>query len=201
MLAFKSANAPLPAGGPPMLASAFWNFFPLVLVSIALLIFIYRQVNPVNSSSSPPGTKDKAKSASKDLLPEETTQPPSTPERVYVSGTTSPHTLMSLAEGKTNHEGQLVLAPFIGKWIRVEGIFDDLSVYPSFSVVALQRREMLRMLGVTIHDTSHTMFIFEENRDRLEVLRVGERIVIDGQITAVDRHHCKLEHCELVQSG
>ena len=201
VLAFKSAEAPLPRAAPPVLASGIWNYVPVILVSVALLIFIYRQIVPANPALNSSTTPDKLKPRIHTPLPEAVFQPPSTPERVYVSGTTSPRNLMALAAGKTSHEGQLVLAPFIGKWMRVEGVFEDLSVYPSFSAVSLQQQEIMNLLGVAIHDTSNTMFIFEEKRDRLEVLRVGDKIVVDGEITRVDRHHCRLEHCEIVQSG
>lgn len=49
VLAIRSAGAPLLPGAPTILAANFWNFVPAVLLSIALLIFIYRQLLPADT--------------------------------------------------------------------------------------------------------------------------------------------------------
>jgi hypothetical protein len=46
LLAIKSANVPLMTGAPTFLAAGFWNYVPLALITIALAIFLFRQVRP-----------------------------------------------------------------------------------------------------------------------------------------------------------
>jgi hypothetical protein len=47
VFAIKSADAPLLTGAPTLFAANFWNFVPLALVSVAIVIFLYRLNNPL----------------------------------------------------------------------------------------------------------------------------------------------------------
>lgn len=54
VLAFKSWNAPLMPGAPDILASNFWNFVPAGLITLALVLFIYRQARPLPPMAASP---------------------------------------------------------------------------------------------------------------------------------------------------
>jgi hypothetical protein len=56
VFAVKSLDAPLPGVAPSFLAAGFWNYVPLVLVTIALAIFLYRLLSP----AAPPTLEEKS---------------------------------------------------------------------------------------------------------------------------------------------
>ena len=202
ILAFRSWSAPLPNGAPPFLASNFWNVAPAILLTVALLVFIYRQFNPPTSDrqTDSPITSLAATTPQNDPPRQNvTSRPPiSTGERIYVSQ--SPRELMIMVADKTHHEGQRIISPFIGKWGRVEGVFDDLSVYPNFSALTMKAEQSANIAGVSIPATSVVMFYFNKNREHLEILRRGAPIIVDGRIKEVSQRSVQFDDCELVQS-
>lgn len=177
----------------------------LFVVSVVMVLYGYDQAH------SEAGPKEKAKEsfpslpttkAAPHVLPPSPApiQPASTPKRVYLSGTVTPDDLMEKCKGKTRHQAQLAMKPFIGKWLRVEGVFDDLSIGDHFATLSLRRKEAV-FGNISVPDTRLVIYQFENGFERLEVLEVGERIVLDGKIKEVDSFIFKLTNCELVEVG
>lgn len=52
IFAFTSAKAPLPLGAPQFLASPWWGYAPLALVTIAIAVFVYRLWRPIPQAGS-----------------------------------------------------------------------------------------------------------------------------------------------------
>jgi len=61
LYAVKAAELPLMHGAPHFLASGFWNYAPLALISLALLIFVYRQFRPLRANKVAPEKEEHPK--------------------------------------------------------------------------------------------------------------------------------------------
>ncbi|MCA1654691.1 MAG: hypothetical protein ABR588_00350 [Sphingomicrobium sp.] len=202
VLAFKSAGAPLLPGAPVIFAATFWNFMPVVLVSFALLIFIYRQLRP----PVPTLPALRALVAPRQAPPIASSQEAAPPqpqggsaERVFVPDGLTPRKLMAMCEGKTSHQAQVSIKPFIGKWIRVSGIVRDfMMLSEDWGAVFLQSATTAVLGDMALREVNSAKLYFRSDFDRLEMLQGGERFVADGQIKEIDSLSFKADNCEIV---
>ena len=123
--------------------------------------------------------------------------PAATPEaeektpRVYTTATQPELVALSLTPGLTGAERTQLLKPHVGKWLRVEGIVDDVNAYKTF--VQVQIRHDDPASPVTI---AH----FNSDLDRVAALRKGARIRLEGMVmaTVTMNGSIGLDDCELV---
>lgn len=197
VLAFKAWNAPLMPGAPDIFAANFWNFVPAVLVTFAFGAFIYRQFFPIAASVShsiapaeplvtaPQPAPLQAQPADK---PVKALKPPKTNKRVYVSAGLTPDKLMAMCKDKTTHQAKRIVEPYLGKWMRVEGVVRDYSQYS----------DDLAAVAVETNGFASIRFYFNDDFERLEMLEVGETITVDGKIKEIDSLAFHLKECEIV---
>ena len=110
--------------------------------------------------------------------------------RVFVGKEVTVERLASFFEVGTGLDAKRLLSPYIGKWMKVRGVFDNAS-------------HSARMCSVSFKSTpfsSKTAFcMFEESwLGRLEMLQRGQEIALLGRISQADRHGCALSDCELI---
>ena len=100
--------------------------------------------------------------------------------------------LRSQYNDRTALEASRLLAPYIGKWLRVSGKVFDVG------------HDELIGWSVAIDDDPNdsiatSMLYFEDgDASKLEMLRRGVDILAVGQIAKVDRRMIRLDHCALV---
>jgi hypothetical protein len=196
LFAIKTADLPLMTGAPPLLASHFWNILPAILLSIALAIFIFRQLRPATTIKDPPSvqsmpdtTEPRSQSEPSTVAEPLVHQPTGTADQLFVNDGTTPETLMALCREKTTHYAQLAVEPFIGKWIRVSGTVRDYYHYSDHGTVTLETAAVSLQ---TVH------LSFSSGVERLVMLQGGERIVADGKIKEVDKYTFEAVDCEIV---
>jgi hypothetical protein len=86
-------------------------------------------------------------------------------------------------------EGKRIVAPYIGKWMQVEGSVEDVSELEQLGLLRLHIKEQPRV----------TMwFHAKEWLERLVVLRKGDHMIVQGQIEAIEATSISLDPCELV---
>lgn len=129
--------------------------------------------------------------------------PPSQPAgkdgRVYVEAHQTPEKLSDMCEGKTTHQARRATEPFIGKWMRVSGVVDDVAfITDELANVRFRRQSQTLYKGFTIPDTRDVKLRFRTQLERLEMLQGGEHMVVDGQIEEIHNFGITLANCEIV---
>jgi hypothetical protein len=111
--------------------------------------------------------------------------------RVIVDVT--PEYLMRLYENKMSAQAQTLAAPYIGKWLRIQGKLEDIRrSYGGAVSVSLQREGAVS--GLNLH-----AFFDGDWYDRLIVMPSGTKVSLIGQIFEVEKFNVMLHNCELVQ--
>jgi len=112
-------------------------------------------------------------------------------ERIIVN--VSPEYLMNLySEGKTSAQGDRAAAPYIGKWVKWANAINNIRVVNSNLTMV--------SFNFTTGTTARLVFThFDGNwTERLEVMNIGDRITVFGQIRVIDRSEVHLWSCELI---
>ncbi len=105
----------------------------------------------------------------------------------------TPEHLWSLFEGRTGIQGESLVEPFIGKWMRLAGPLGDVG------------RISEKWLQVTFRYGTQPMgkhvYIYVRDKrwiDRVVLLKIGDEIVVLGRIERVSAMEIRLDHCVLV---
>jgi len=113
----------------------------------------------------------------------------STTERQVVDVT--PQQLARLFEGQLDVQGQRLLAPYRGRWMRVFGLLDNVKAGSGYTMVTFATGAYEEVAVVMFFDG-------DAWADRLSVLTPGERITVIGQIEDAARNRVRLDNCDLV---
>ncbi len=113
--------------------------------------------------------------------------PRSTTENDKVIVDLTPETLMAFYKGRTGTEAARVVAPYIGKWIRISGHVDDLISQPPETLL------------VDMIDQGEAAFLHFDQpwADILAILQRNQPFVALCQIASVDFSGSDFRHCEL----
>lgn len=125
--------------------------------------------------------------------PESITQkPPPEGERVNVPDGVTAIFLRAQYNDKTALEAGRLLAPYIGKWLRVSG--------KVFEVAHDEPISWSAAIDDDPNDSMATSMLYFEDGEapKLEMLRRSVNISAVGQIAKVDRRMVRLDHCVLV---
>lgn len=108
-------------------------------------------------------------------------------DRIFVSPAVTSVYLQKFYLGKhTILEADALAAPFLGKWMMVTGTFRDV-------------KSGWRDLQVYMRFLREPLLVFEESwRERLNVLRKGDRITVCGKISSISMLGVTLKNCELL---
>jgi hypothetical protein len=90
----------------------------------------------------------------------------------------------------THMEGKRLVAPYVGRWMEVEGKVDDVRDSTGFVQVAFER--------VTGQAMTLMYFRGKEWRQRVELLRRGDHLRVQGRINGVEAWGVDLDVCEIV---
>jgi hypothetical protein len=104
-----------------------------------------------------------------------------------------PETLLGLSTKKdlTRVQADLMIKPYIGKWLRVTGTITD--IYPN--AVALRTIEGKPSPGGLLFDV--ILIVDDEWKERFHILEQNRKITVIGMIQEVDRSMVTLHHPEL----
>lgn len=162
------------------------------VLSIAIWFVEPVLANFIGRKSTPPPPKPPAPGKSSSPA----TTPPANPSRMegdrIIVGVT-PDFLMDQFIGRTSLHTKSIIAPFIGKWMRVSGHLAD-------TVEDAQDRWIqasFRLPGDKIR--SVIMYFDPAWRSRLEVLFKEDHIVVLGQISKIESTIIVMENCEIVE--
>ncbi len=118
-------------------------------------------------------------------------------KRVFLGESITPGFLMGLCAEKTAIHGQRSTSVYIGKWMRLEGLVNNISDHGYRLFVSV--RVPITRAG-TESDTL-VWLSFTGDRDQLEIMQKGDKIVAVGQIKAIKELEIDLTDCELVHGA
>lgn len=183
LAAIALAGVPVMALGPDLFPAYKHAFFwsGVTIIVLALLVLLLLVVFAPKASVATPSTIHNR------------LNPPSPPRadgtdqhRVFVDSLVTPAFLVSRYKGVTAMQGDQAVAAHRDKWLRVEGIVDEVS-------------QIGRIIRVTLfNDTASVILNFSRHDPRLESLMQGAKIAIVGRIDFVSRNGVTLEECEFV---
>jgi hypothetical protein len=114
--------------------------------------------------------------------------------RVFVGPSITPEYLVGLFEGHTDIHASKMVAPFLGKWMTVDGPLNDVRAHRDNTFSASFARDKGRPYW--------TFMEFDaEWFDRLQMLRPNDRLTVTGQLDLIRGHDIQLVHCELVKAS
>jgi hypothetical protein len=118
---------------------------------------------------------------------------PTKVERVYADITPAELFALGNTPNLTGAERALLLVRHVGKWLRIEGVVDDVDHNPGFVMVTIGK-------GVTDPVTPLMLATFGSDLDRVAALRKGARIRIAGKFTRISAMNVALvlDECELL---
>jgi len=93
-----------------------------------------------------------------------------------------------MLEGRMRNEQSRVIAPFIGKWMNLSVIVEDVSIQPEFGPIW------------AVHSFDDTIIAFKFQHQwisRLEVLNKGQKVNIMGRIASIEVSMIIFDSCEL----
>jgi hypothetical protein len=188
---------------PAFLSGSLFGFLPIILFLIGSVILILRALGMLG----------------KPHLHERVTTPIQRPmawpesalsEPPKVAGPrhfleVTPAFLMNLYSGHTDIQARVLTEPYLGKWIRVSGVLENIKP-PSHPVDVARWLGTNRMIvslksAIKEDDTKVGRGIFYFNEDwfdRIRVIPIGRRIDLAGQISDIDRTTISIENCELI---
>jgi hypothetical protein len=112
-------------------------------------------------------------------------------DRVFVPIKTGD--LMGIYRGHTNIQANKLAASYLGKWIRVSGTVNDISVFGDGDVSL--------SLNTAPDPWPHHLRFSSEWLRRLEILPRGYDLTVEGKIEEIQRHHLVLVNCVLVEAS
>jgi hypothetical protein len=101
-----------------------------------------------------------------------------------------PSYLTNLCKNQTGMQIERIVPPYVGKWLRVEGLVADIRSQPDFGYVHAQAH--------TADDVHLSMMFPLSAFTQLEILPVGHPIVVMGRIKHFNGKSLDLEPCELL---
>lgn len=114
------------------------------------------------------------------------------PKKKIIVDVTPEYLIKHFKDHMSIHAQKLVNA-FIGKWMKVSGPIGNVGAFNgTFSQVTFSDR--------SIYSGGQVYMLFRDQgyiKDRLSVLKKGDKITVIGQITRID-HDVQLDNCELV---
>lgn len=122
-------------------------------------------------------------------------QPISTLSDGRVIANVSPEYLCGFFEHHMTIHAQKLIAPFVGKWMKISGRLENVNDYSEYLSVSLEEY---------LPPNIHVIFYFNSDcKNRLEILKPGDQISFIGQIPKPNPNtHSKrfmiLEECELL---
>ncbi|MEG3151125.1 hypothetical protein U1769_14625 [Sphingomonas sp. ZT3P38] len=112
-------------------------------------------------------------------------------DRVFVQNRTLPE-LMDMLVGKTNIQAAAIARPYLGKWIEVSLAVQN---------VSQSEDETLVMVSHPDHLVRFIWLHFARDRERLEIVEIGDRITAVGRITELERLNARLYSCEMIKAA
>jgi hypothetical protein len=176
-------------GRPPVLVG--W-----LVIALGVLIIALSMVTRSGFEIQPPRVRRKAPPLARYDIPrpERTDSAPiPAPQkivRVYTDANVAELVALGRTAGLTNAERARLLAPHVGKWLRIEGAVDDVNVYPGFVQVIIRIDPAL----------PPPIVFFRSDLDRVAALRKGARIHMAGRFTGVapPSDSVAMDDCELL---
>ncbi len=117
-------------------------------------------------------------------------------ERIFVP--LAPQDLVGIHKGHTEIQAKKLTASYIDKWIRASGTVQNISGGGRKVAVTLLPE------GANMTDSYLMLFLDfqgQEWLERLQILRRGHHLTVNGQIRGINSHSLMLENCELVKTG
>jgi hypothetical protein len=166
----------------------------LMVVGIGLMVFVFvsreMQGSPHGYSSAMPFSRPDQEPPAHHEPPPLHQEPSGhrSEERLFVDRT--PQELMRFREEHTSVNANKLLEVFMGKWLRVPGIFED---------VAVERTTLFVTLVMPTGTSRSVAFLYFqlEWHDRLLMLKRGAPITVIGRIVSVGLGEVVLTDCEL----
>ena len=118
-------------------------------------------------------------------------EPDDPAERISLGKTITPTFLMNLFKGQTKLSASKQLAAYLGKWMTVEGKVNNVSRAGQSVLVMLGEAPAIEMI----------MLDFTYDRERLEILQIGDQVTVAGKLTRADQFSIELRDCELLKAG
>jgi 4-amino-4-deoxy-L-arabinose transferase-like glycosyltransferase len=112
--------------------------------------------------------------------------------RVYLETEMTGKFLDGLFEDRTSIQAQRAVAIYVGKWVRVSGVVND--VCPNFGLPG--RRLMLDHTSSRDHPSVFATFIW--SKEKLDVLHKGDIVEVEGRIREITPHWVSLSRCTLI---
>jgi hypothetical protein len=122
-------------------------------------------------------------------------------ERDFVRDNITAEYLMSIFNepGRTTVQGNTLVEPYIGKWMKVSGVMRDVRKNEFFSQMTFERNPRLERTD-WLYYTDLYMLFRGNWIQRVVILRPGDRLTVIGQIERVSSIDLQLNNCELVDS-
>lgn len=185
---------------PMLKLDGWWNYVPLALIVIGCLSWCLKQVFHTAPRIEPPVSPVKPSAATEfvaiptpasALAPRPGPDQPVavTEERVFVGPEITPESLIAEFENRTNLEGNRLVRPYVGKWMKVRGIFQDATHSLDLCSLVLAAPPFSRQLSTLFH---------ADWLDQIELLKRGQEVAFVGKIANVDKYSCLLRECELI---
>jgi hypothetical protein len=176
----------------PDLSAGNWNYVPLVLVSAAALVWLSERMFKIGENSelhraakmfesvlnaapvttgaaAPPTAEDRAK-------------------RAYVADGITYGDLVARVAGKTDLQKQALIEPYLGKWMRTVGVFDDVTSSHNGSLLVFLR----------VDGAGNVACSFAPRwRGQITAINVGDIVTIDGKLASVTRG-ARFKECEIL---
>src|SRR5208283_2554124 len=98
---------------------------------------------------------------------------------------------------QTTVQSERIVAPFKGKWIKVEGDLDDVTeMYGDTVEISFKD---LKFTGRYANFKNLAMtFIDKKWIDYIDGLKKGTHLVVQGQISRISKMSIRIENCEIV---
>ena len=99
--------------------------------------------------------------------------------------------IFSEFDNRTNLEADKILAAYIGKWLQVDDLVKNIFDHSdSISV----------LVGRALEPGISLSFGKKLWQERLETMRIGDRLIAEGRIDCIDPLYIHLEGCEILEA-
>ena len=179
--AIKAGGLPLMNGAPSFFAAQWWNYLPVVLVSIYILIALYRLRSPNRSITT---YAPVAQPVPKQDQPAQPTFPDAL-GRTFLASNVTVKVLMDMCENKTSVQVNRIVKGYLGKWLRYSGDVSNVHLHSATTVVSMR---IQTMCYVTVEIAG---------ADIADVLHVGDEITVIGKIKSINTFSVELAEGEI----
>ena len=119
--------------------------------------------------------------------------------KFFVGEGTTPTFLKSLYLNNTTAQGERIVEPYVGKWMKVRGPVYDVQANADGSVnVNVDYSDPSDADRPLFERVTIVLLIFKNFEERLQIIHKGDVITANGKIAKVGRSSVILDHCELV---